>query len=106
MNESCSLVKICTVNLPRSLEEQLPNADYIDISPYNPSETSTVDVEIIPLLRGFIWPCGGIIAQAGCYLSRFYASGRMQRRALRSPPANGLGPLPQCLPARTGRSVR
>jgi hypothetical protein len=39
--------------------------DYIDISPYSPPETSTVDVEIIPLLGGFIWPCGGIIAQAG-----------------------------------------
>jgi hypothetical protein len=39
--------------------------DYMDISPYSPPETSTVGVEIIPLLGGFIWQCGGIIAQAG-----------------------------------------
>jgi hypothetical protein len=37
----------------------------MDISPYSPPETSTVGVEIIPLLGGFIWQCGGIIAQAG-----------------------------------------
>jgi hypothetical protein len=28
--------------------------DYMDINPYNPPETSTVGVEIIPLLGGFI----------------------------------------------------
>src|SRR5262245_55645030 len=42
-----------------------PTRDYMDISLYNPPETSTVGVEIIPLLGGYIWQCGGIIAQAG-----------------------------------------
>src|SRR5262245_55622880 len=37
----------------------------MDISLYNPPETSTVGVEIIPLLGGYIWQCGGLIAQAG-----------------------------------------
>ena len=39
--------------------------DYMDISLYNPPETSTVDVAISPLLGGYIWQCGGIRAQAG-----------------------------------------
>jgi hypothetical protein len=39
--------------------------DYMDIRPYNLPERSTVNVEISPLLRGFIWTFRRIIAQPG-----------------------------------------
>jgi hypothetical protein len=39
--------------------------DYMDISPYNLPERSTVHVELSPLRRGFIWKFRCIIAQPG-----------------------------------------
>jgi hypothetical protein len=83
-----------------------PTLVYMDISPYNPPETSTVGVEIIPLLGGFIWQRGGIIAQAGilsrkvlCVMAEGIAG------SPGSPPASSLSPVPQFLLAKTGRAV-
>jgi len=65
----------------------------MDIGPYNLPETSTVNVEISPLLRGFIWKFRRIIAQAGIlWLKTFYViaerhtggSGSLHSRSLRS----------------------
>jgi hypothetical protein len=44
------------------------------IRPYNPPETSTVNVEISPLRRGFIWKFRRIIAQAGILSRKIFAS--------------------------------
>jgi hypothetical protein len=78
----------------------------MDISPYNPPETSTVGVEIIPLLGGFIWRCGGIIAQAGIlYLKILCVMAEGNAGSPGSPPASSLSPVPQFLLTKTGRAL-
>jgi hypothetical protein len=58
------LDRLIGVNQSRTLE-------YMEILPHNLPETSTLNVEISPLLCGFIWRCGRIIAQGGFYVARF-----------------------------------
>jgi hypothetical protein len=50
---------------PATAQRFRSTLEYMDFGPYNPRETSTLDVEISPLLRRFSWQRGGIIAQPG-----------------------------------------
>src|SRR5262245_8619963 len=48
--------------------------DYIDIRPDILPQTSTVGVEICSRSRGYMLKCCRIVAQGGCYGSRFSVS--------------------------------
>jgi hypothetical protein len=70
-----------------------PTLDYMDIAPYILPERSMVNVEISPLLRGFIWKFRRIIAQAGILCRKLLGvmaerhtggSGSLHARSLRA----------------------
>jgi hypothetical protein len=78
----------------------------MDIRPYYLPETSTVNVEISPLLHGFIWKFRCIIAQAGIlWLKLLYVRAERHTGGPRSLHARRLSAILQYLLAKTAREL-
>jgi hypothetical protein len=69
---------------PATAQRFRSTLDYIDMSPYNPSETSTLDVEINPPAQGIYLATWRHHSTAGdCISQAFMRHGRRERLGLR-----------------------